>query len=323
MSNSLNVGVGKPRAAGSVYAAPIGTTVPTTASETLDPAFGELGYASDAGLVNSVNETSEDIKAWGGDTVLVVSTDSSETFQITMIETNKNVAVEFFGRDNVTGDDETGLVIISNANEKEIHPWVFETLISTERKQRIVVPRGKVRELGDLTYVDGQPIGYSMTIQALPDEEGNRVYRYTASVDGTETDDGEPKIEASGYLKDGATANETLGVSDAGVGQVFYAKFDKPVEAPGLLFVVEAQGKKYGLIEPNPAGKTKFYFTLQNGVQTDFVDGKKKANNAEGKLDLSSFSGTVTMTVYKTLTAPTTETYPTDIEQIKTESITI
>lgn len=179
MPNALNVGAGKPNVTGSVYTAPEGSVLPTNSKDALDKAYKELGYSNEDGLTNAFEEDSEKIKAWGGDVVLVLPTESSETFALTMIETNEEVAKEFFGAENVSTTEED-LVMISNANEKDVHPWVFEALLSKTRKQRIVVPRGKVIELGEIQYVDGAPVGYPMTIQALPDEQGNRAYRYTA-----------------------------------------------------------------------------------------------------------------------------------------------
>lgn len=178
MPKASNVGVGKPQTTGSVWTAAPGSAIPTKGSDELDKAFKELGYANEDGLVNAFEEDTEDIKAWGGDIVATVSTESSETFAITMIETNEETAKEFFGTDNVSTSEDGELVIKSNANEKVAHPWVFETLLGADRKERIVVPNGKVSELGEIEYVDGSPVGYPMTIKALPDDDGNRAYRY-------------------------------------------------------------------------------------------------------------------------------------------------
>lgn len=178
MPKSANVGVGKPQTTGAVWTATAGTALPTKGSDQLNEAFKELGYANEDGLVNAFEEDVEDIKAWGGDVVATVSTESTETFAITMIETNELVAKEFYGSENVETTDDGEIVIKSNANEKVAHPWVFETLLGADRKERIVVPNGKVSELGEVEYVDGSPVGYPMTIKALPDEQGNRAYRY-------------------------------------------------------------------------------------------------------------------------------------------------
>lgn len=179
MPKTEYVGVGKPVATGALFTAKPGTEVPTDGSSELAADFKDLGYASDAGVSNAFSESNTNIRAWGATIVRVTTEESTETFAYTMIETNEHTAKEFFGSDNVEGTMEDGtLKIVSNATEKVAHPWVVESLITPEYKERIVIPLGKVSELGEITYVDGQPLGYPITISALPDSEGNRAYRY-------------------------------------------------------------------------------------------------------------------------------------------------
>lgn len=180
---ATNVSVGKPRAAGGIFAAPPGSSLPTDATSDLDSAFVGLGYVSDAGLVNGVEVNTEDVVAWGGDTVLTIRTSRSETFSWTFIETNAAVMAEVYGPSNVTGTDETGLTVVHNNLELPSRVYVFEILMTGDRVKRIVVPNAKVTSVGDVSYVDGEPIGYEVTLGAFPDASGNTAYEYIAAVE--------------------------------------------------------------------------------------------------------------------------------------------
>ncbi|MDR1954285.1 MAG: phage tail protein [Clostridiales Family XIII bacterium] len=178
-NNANNVSVGKPKVGGAIFTAPKGTVVPTSATEALGEAFVNIGYASEDGLTETPTRDSEAIKAWGGDTVLSVQTGYEKTFGFKAIELNTASLELVFGADNVTvGPD--GVVIKSNAKELPVQVFVFELVLSNGEIERIVVPVGKVSEVGEITYVDNEPIGFEVTITALPDAEGNSDYRYIA-----------------------------------------------------------------------------------------------------------------------------------------------
>ena len=183
MSNTAsNVTVGKPKASGGVYSAPTGTALPTDATTALNVAFLSLGYCSDDGLTNSVELENSDIFAWGGDRVLTVRTSRSESFKFTMIETlSLPVLKEVYGQTNVT-EVASKLTVIHNNTELPIREYVFELLVTGNKVKRIVVPAGKITEVGDVVYVDGEPVGYEVTLATSPDASGNTAYEYVAAI---------------------------------------------------------------------------------------------------------------------------------------------
>ena len=184
MADSTLVVAGKPKVGGGVWTAPLGTTLPKDATTALDAAFKSLGYVSDDGLTNELTTDTEEIKAWGGDTVLTAQTGTSDTFKYKLIESlNIEVLKEVYGSSNVTGTLATGIKISVNSKEKIDHVIVIETVVRDKFK-RIVLPVAKIKEMAEITYVDGEPVGYEVTVQALPDSSGNTHYEYIGGTAG-------------------------------------------------------------------------------------------------------------------------------------------
>lgn len=183
-NSTSNVTTGKPKIGGSVFRAPAGSTLPTDAISQLDAAFKNLGYISDEGVTNSTSIESEEIKAWGGDTVAQPQTGKTDTFQMSMIESlNIEALKTYFGDENVTGDKETGIKVVCNSKELEPASWVIDMIATGNIPHRIVIPNAKPSELEDITYVDNEATGLGITLTALPDNDGNTHYEYIGGTD--------------------------------------------------------------------------------------------------------------------------------------------
>lgn len=182
MPTASNVSVGKPAVAGAVFVADVGTTLPTDAVTALDNAFTPLGYVSEDGLTNSMSIDSDEVKAWGGDTVLTLQTGFSDTFGLTLIESlNPDVLKTVFGASNVSGSLSAGLAVNVNSQEPPAKSWVIEMLLRGGIVKRIVIPSASVTERGEITYKDDEAIGYELTLTAVSDSAGNSHYEYLKS----------------------------------------------------------------------------------------------------------------------------------------------
>ena len=179
MANTVaNVSAGKPRATGGIWRAPAGSTLPTDASTALDAAFVCLGYANDDGVTNEFS-TEDEVKAWGGDIVLSTKTDE---FTFTLIESiNPDVLGAVYGGSNVTGTVATGVTVNVNDAMQESAIWVIELLLAKTTYKRIVIPKGMVKEVGEIAYKDDEPIGYEITLSCGVDASGNTHYEYIAT----------------------------------------------------------------------------------------------------------------------------------------------
>lgn len=182
MANTVtNVTAGKPAVGGAVYVSALTTSLPTNASSAIGTysTFAALGYCSEDGLTNANSRESEDIKAWGGDTVLSIQSDKTDTFSFTLIESlNMDVLKAFYGDDNVTGTLSSGIVIKSNSKELTEHSWVVDMILRNNVLKRIVIPSGKVTATEDIEYSDDAVTGLGITITAYPDSAGNTHYEY-------------------------------------------------------------------------------------------------------------------------------------------------
>lgn len=182
MPDATKVSVGKPKVGGAIHWAPIGSTLPQSATASLDVAFVELGYVSEDGLTNNNSPESDTVKAWGGDTVLNLQTDRPDTFALTLLESlNTDVLKTIYGSANVTVDGSGNITVKATAGEMPSGAWVFDMILKGGRAKRIVVPNGTISELGEIVYKDDEAVGYNVTITDVPDTNGVYHYEYVTA----------------------------------------------------------------------------------------------------------------------------------------------
>lgn len=160
----------KPRVAGVVYRAPKGTALPTDASTALANTYKSLGYLSEDGFTNNYEISSEDIREMGGNIVLTVQTEVSDTFTFKLISALEiEVQKAVYGDNNVTGSLAEGMAVEVAGAEPEESVWILETIMRDGALKRIVIPDGKVSSIGEIAYRRNEAVGYELTITALLD----------------------------------------------------------------------------------------------------------------------------------------------------------
>lgn len=185
-NKASNVTAGTPKVGGSIFYATLGTTLPTDASTSLDKAFVGLGYVSEDGITQAEELETNTVKAWGGDIVMASQTGKTFTYEFTLIEAlNEEVQKLVHGADNVSGTMATGLTVKGNTTELDSESFVIEQIMNGDVLKRTVVPNGKITSLGEVTYKDGEAVGYDVTITAFPDKDGNSYYDYYLSATST------------------------------------------------------------------------------------------------------------------------------------------
>ena len=159
MTDYIGVGKGSLNAGGYAFRAPLGTTLPTTASEDLDSAFEEIGLISNDGVVFSRSETTNTYRDWADRVIYTDSTERTETARITYVETTPNVLEEYNG--NATGTE--GSFYSDRDGAHAAYVYVFDSVVGDSMINRTVCPNGKVTGVDDLTRAPGNLLGYPCT----------------------------------------------------------------------------------------------------------------------------------------------------------------
>lgn len=181
-NNQANVSSAKGVKGGYIFSAPVGTELPTDIKTKLDPAFKCLGFLSEDGYVESVNEDADDINDMNGDVMDSTNSKRVESAQLTFAEIKAATLRRQYGDANVT--DENGLITVKhNADSHDVFAYVLDLVLKNNRRWRKVVPKGKSSELDDLTIASSELCQRALTMKYLTDEQGNTCYDYYESTE--------------------------------------------------------------------------------------------------------------------------------------------
>lgn len=185
-NTALNVSTGKPNVTGGIYRAPIGTTLPNDATTSLGGTFTSLGYIAEGGVTHSFEVDSGEYRAWGGDVVMAYLNSKTHKFAFGMIEVlNPEIYKTIHGSANVSGTLSTGISVTADGKDMTEYVYVIELAMRDGAMARIVIPDGKITEMGDVVYSDSDAVNFPVTITAQADSSGNTFYEYIKKVSST------------------------------------------------------------------------------------------------------------------------------------------
>ncbi|MGN9233682.1 hypothetical protein ACTM8Z_00020 [Atopobiaceae bacterium HCP3S3_D6] len=165
-NNTANVSAAKGVKGGYVFSAPVGTKLPTDYSTPLDQAFKCLGFISEDGYVETVDEDSDDLVDMNGAVMDSTNSNRVESAQVTFAEIKAATLKRMYGDSNVTDGD--GMIVVRhNSDSHPTFAYVLELLLKNDRRWRKVVPEGKSSELDDLTLSSSELASRPLTIKYL------------------------------------------------------------------------------------------------------------------------------------------------------------
>lgn len=133
--------------------------------------FTDLGYMSDDGITESRSRDTNDIAAWqGGATVKTTISGASATFQFTMIEATLGTLSLYYGlpAGAVTQTSAHGTFDVDPGATGGPQSFVIDEVTNTNAIRRTYIALGEVTEVDDRTNVNGEVIGYNVTVSAYP-----------------------------------------------------------------------------------------------------------------------------------------------------------
>ncbi|MFJ8760847.1 hypothetical protein [Streptomyces cyaneofuscatus] len=152
------------------YAAPVGSTAPTTVAGALDEVWEAVGLLSEDGASETRDQDSTDHYAWGGKLIRTTRSKHKRTIKITCLEDNLVV----FGLVNPGSTaSTTGGVTTRVVKVPKTDPRAFLLhLTDGEIGKRRVFPKGEVSEVGEVTLSDSALQAYELTITVYPTADG-------------------------------------------------------------------------------------------------------------------------------------------------------
>lgn len=173
--NRRNVLVGAPdvKASGGITLGPV-VTDPKKFPKDVDTDLGTslqhkpAGYISEDGVTKSVDRSTEKIKDWQGDTILITQSDHAVSLSLTFMEAaNADVLKLCVGENNVKVEENGIIAAVENADELPHRSICLNINGGGGSKIRVFAPDIQVTEVGEVNYVRADVIKYQVTLECF------------------------------------------------------------------------------------------------------------------------------------------------------------
>lgn len=183
VNNGSKAAAAKPKVGGGLYYAPLGTALPTDTSTALAAAFKALGPISEDGVQPSRDTSVEKVKEWDGSTLAQLLTDESRSFEIKLYGVHdSDVLAYLFGANATITAPGAGVgtkIAVLDKGGKPANAVLVIEMVYGGVSMRKVIPVADAVITAEEPYAAGGLMAYTITVEALKDATGTRVYEYS------------------------------------------------------------------------------------------------------------------------------------------------
>lgn len=164
---------------GAILSAELGTPLPTGPADKF-ASYTDSGFVSKDGLIMKINKSTEEIRDWSYQTQRTIVKEFSGKLSWSFLSTDKFTLESVFGKTNVeeitaSGTVGASLKVSVSNHELPMRVWAFK-MKDGPRRVLVVVPKGQITKLDDVTFKNGQAATWPVELTAYPDERGNSIY---------------------------------------------------------------------------------------------------------------------------------------------------
>jgi len=184
--NAKKVLVGAPdqsATTGAVNYADTTAQAPTDATSALASGYVKCGYVSEDGMTVSTEFGTTKVKDWSRNTVRTLLDEFTGEVTFAFIQTDYESLCAIFGEDNVSKVEATTahgeqITVRMGAHLSPSKAYVFN-MKDGDARVRVYLPNAQASLDGDLTFVAGTPITWSVKLECGADADGESIYIFT------------------------------------------------------------------------------------------------------------------------------------------------